>query len=343
MSVGVGVIGLGFMGATHIRACRRASEEGWDCSLVAVSDADPTRLTGEAPAHGNIDTGREESLFDPNEVRTSVDPGELITDERVDLVVVSVYTDMHVELAMAALAAGKHVLVEKPLARSVEEAAPLVEAARASNRLCVPAMCMRFWPGWTETRELVESGAWGGLRSLSIRRIGARPAWASTFYGDEARSGGAMLDLHIHDADFVMHAIGRPDAVFATGSPRRVCAQFLFEDGPAPVAAEGAWVDHAGYGFRMGYTAEFEGGVLTFDLARDEPLYESVGDERRAREVASGTGYDWQMRAVVDVIKGGRQQRDLPTAREGADALAIIEAERASFERGQAVGVDWPA
>ncbi|MCA9288319.1 MAG: Gfo/Idh/MocA family oxidoreductase, partial [Phycisphaerales bacterium] len=107
----VGVIGLGFMGSTHVRCYQAATLAGVACRLDAVADQDGARLTGTAAIAGNIGTGTPERLFDPARVRTYSRPPDLIADPAIDAVSICTYTRSHVDLAIAALHAGKHVLV----------------------------------------------------------------------------------------------------------------------------------------------------------------------------------------------------------------------------------------
>ncbi|MBY0308938.1 MAG: Gfo/Idh/MocA family oxidoreductase, partial [Phycisphaerales bacterium] len=173
--IGVGVIGMGFMGANHARAYVAAARDGTACRLVAVSDPSPERLSGGTPAGGNIKAGADLPLFDPAEVTGYTRAEDLLRDGRVNLVSVCTPTDTHVELALAALQAGKHVLLEKPVALASAEVARLAEAARGAGTLCMPAMCMRFWPGWTFLRDAVRDGRFGALRALSLHRLGSGP------------------------------------------------------------------------------------------------------------------------------------------------------------------------
>src|SRR5438105_1792942 len=101
----IGVIGLGFMGATHIRAYHSAAAAGIPCSLVAVADRMRERLNGRfaAPPTGNLDTGASEQVFDPGEVRGYIDPRELLEDRRIHAVSICTHTDTHVDLGVAAL------------------------------------------------------------------------------------------------------------------------------------------------------------------------------------------------------------------------------------------------
>src|SRR5437764_10333351 len=115
----VGVIGLGFMGATHIAAYTAARAAGFACELVAVCDPKASRRRGELwDVGGNAvsDTSGRKLAFDPQRVRAVERPEQLLADPNVQLVSICTRTDTHVELSIAALKAGKHVLIEKPVA-----------------------------------------------------------------------------------------------------------------------------------------------------------------------------------------------------------------------------------
>src|SRR3954468_21614645 len=115
--IGVGVIGLGFMGQIHVRAYQSAAADGLPCELRAVCDPDSARLTGHPSAAGNLGPGPgAQPLFDPAHVRGHTDADSLLADPSINLVSICTYTDSHVDLALRALRAGKHVLVEKPVA-----------------------------------------------------------------------------------------------------------------------------------------------------------------------------------------------------------------------------------
>src|SRR5690554_1888149 len=114
----IGIIGLGFMGATHVGAFRAARDAGFANDLVAVCDRKPSRRAGELDdVGGNLATsGRESRAFDPSIVRGYERAEDLIADPGIDLISICTRTDTHVELTIRALEAGKHVLIEKPVA-----------------------------------------------------------------------------------------------------------------------------------------------------------------------------------------------------------------------------------
>ncbi|MEN0019991.1 MAG: Gfo/Idh/MocA family oxidoreductase, partial [Planctomycetota bacterium] len=335
----VGVIGLGFMGRTHLAAYRHADAHSQPCRVVAVADRNTERLAGRASPAGNIATEAEDQpAFDPKQTHACEEPQELLADPGVELVSICTPTDSHVDLTIAAIESGKHVLVEKPLAVRSCDAKRVADAARASDRIVMPAMCMRFWPAWAHAKRVIDSGEFGPVRSATFHRLGSMPAWGKSFYSDDARSGGALVDLHIHDADFVLHCFGRPDAVTSTGSPNHLTTLYSFYDGPAHIVAEGGWGHASGFGFKMRYVIAFNRVTLDFDLARDPQLL--LCDESAARpiELPPTTGYDEQALAILAAV---RSSKPAPVACDDAVAgLELLEAERESLRTGSTLRLE---
>lgn len=349
--LGVGVIGLGFMGRTHVGAYQAAARDLGACELVAVCDSSPDRLTGEPVAVGNLGTAANEpKLFDPSKVRGYTDPDEFFADPRLSIVSICTYTDSHVDLAVRALRAGKHVLVEKPVSIDPAQVRRLAEVARSSGRLCMPAMCMRFWPGWdwlhdriTESRRNergTAGAALGNVLSATFQRLGSGPSWGPAFYRDEARSGGALVDLHIHDADFISWCFGAPARVFAAGSARHLTALYRFKDGPNHVTAEGAWDLAPTAGFRMRFLVNFENASADFDLSRKPALLLHTESGSTEIPLSVLSGYDRQVRHFIETAaSGGTPHASLE---EAARVAELLQHERESIERGSSVGLTAP-
>lgn len=332
--IGVGIIGMGFMGWRHAESYAWASSRGAACDVVAVHDHERARC--DAPAtEGNISGsgGRAQPTW-----RACASVDELLSDPRVQLVSVCTPTVTHVEVARRALEAGKHVLVEKPVGLTAGEVRVLVDAARRASTLCVPAHCMRFWPGWDWLRGVIVSGEFGRVRSATFMRAGALPRWSSA-YSDVAKSGGVLGDFHIHDADFVLWALGRPRAVCATGDDMHVTTMYRFEgNGPAHVTAEAGWTRSTTSGFRMRYTVAFERATAEFEMGREPALVLSDDAGSRAIALPEGTGYDRQIEHVVRAVGEGR--RDVRVTMDDALAVAeLLDAERESLRLGAWVDV----
>jgi predicted dehydrogenase len=313
------------MGRTHARAYQSAAAAGLPCELLAVCDRGDA---GSGASSGNLATGDDQLVLDPERVRAYAQADDILADRRIELVSVCTYTDTHVDLAIRALRAGKHVLVEKPVAITSAAVRRLAEEAAGSDRLCMPAMCMRFWNGWDWLRDRIAEATYGAVKSAQFQRLGAGPSWAGGFYRDFSRSGGALWDLHIHDADFISWCFGRPVAVSSTGTPEHLTTLYRFERGPSHVTAEGGWDLSAAAGFRMKYLITFEGATVEFDLARGVTVFKRGDPERITFDEM--TAYQREIRYFVDAVaRGDRNLR--ATMSDAVGVAELLEAERASL------------
>jgi predicted dehydrogenase len=336
----VGVIGLGVMGGTHIGAYARAAAAGWACAVTAVCDEDAKRRAGDFPGAANLPTGAV--AFDPKSVRAYADPTEMFADREIDLIDICTPTDSHVDLAIAALRAGKHVMVEKPVAIVTEPIRKLVKAAVLSGRLCMPAMCMRFWPAWAWLKQRIDDHQFGKLRALHLQRVGAMPTW-SPFFMNVDRSGGAAVDLHIHDCDFVHFCLGRPAAVTSAGHVNHLTTVYHYDDPSLHVVAHGGWLA-PGTPFRMRYIAEFEHATADFDIGRADQLLLAKSDslEPSPLDVGGLNGYDVEVRHLLDTIVEGKGNDQLIATMDGAVDVAItLETEQYAAECGKRVAITW--
>ena len=334
--VNVGIVGLGFMGITHIKAYQQIK----DARIVAVCDAIRPPVNGViAGVSGNI-TGSD-AIHLGRGVRVYRELAELLADADVELVDLCVPTPLHPPQAIAALRAGRHVICEKPLARTSALARNIVQAAKSAKGFFMPAMCMRFWPGWAWLRELSERKTYGKVLAARFRRVSAPPGWSRASYFKGGDSGGALLDLHIHDTDFVQFLFGRPLSVFSTGLSRfsgaidHVVTQYEVRGG-APVYAEGSWLLASGFG--MSYTVMFERATVDFDSARgaDALRVDEEGKPSRVLRAKGGDGYDGELRHMIRAIQTANAP-SIVTARDGLSAVEICEAEEKSVKTGRVV------
>jgi len=319
----IGIIGLGMMGRTHYEAYQEIGG-----NVIAVADQDPKRAAGDlSGTGGNVLQGGLTHL--PMEkIRGTTNANELIALKDVDIVDVCVPTTQHVDVAIAALQGGKHVLCEKPLARTSADGERIAAAAREGKGFFMPAMCMRFWPQWVWLKQAVAEKRYGKVLSATFRRLAQMPAG---WYRNGTMSGGAALDLHIHDTDFVQHVFGMPKAVASRGYTRtsgeidHIATQFVYDDVPL-VTAEGGWSLAAGYGFTMQYTVNFENATADYDLAREQPLRVSKDGQTEAIDAGPGFGYAAELRYFIDCVKKG-QRPTVVTADDAVRSIRLIEAE----------------
>ena len=334
----IGIIGLGFMGRMHYDTYAKLPE----ARVVAVCDADPRRAAGDlSGGWGNV-AGATTRHLPMERIRGTTDPAALMAMPEVDIVDICLPTPAHVPMVTAALAAGKHVLCEKPIARSSDEARQIAVAAASARGMFMPAMCLRFWPEWEWLKQAVVGRHFGTLRSLSIRRLGTMPAG---WFSNGKLSGGAILDLHIHDTDFIYYLFGKPMAVFSRGhhGPSseidHVHSHYLYGDSAndnPTISAEGSWSMDAGWPFSMRYAVNFERASADYDSSRTPTLLLYAGGNKEEVAVSSQDGYAGELRYFVNSVSSG-QKPDRVTAADAVAGLEIVEAEKKSVETGDVV------
>lgn len=344
VSINVGILGTGFMAVAHLKAWAKVP----DVRMAALCNPSGRNLDGNfAGVDGNVGDGQPFRL-DMTGVKAFRDPAALFADPDIHVVDLTTPTKTHLTLALAALAAGKHVLVEKPLAGNGTEARRIAEAASAAalrGVFLMPAHCLRFWPEWAWVREAIADGRYGRVLSARFRRVAQPPAWGHGHFLNGATSGGALFDLHIHDADFVQFCFGKPRAVFASGHTKvsgaidHVLALYQVEGG-ATVSAEGSWAMSDGFGFSMAYTVNFERATADYELARGADALKLFipGQKPEVLHPLGGDGYIGELTYFAECIRSGRAP-SIVTADDGAAAVALCEAEAASIKSGKFITV----
>ena len=335
--VNVAVVGLGFMGVTHLRAYLANPL----ARVVAVCDAVRVPVNGVlAGVSGNIKKSDDIHLGAGVKVFRNLD--ELLADSEVHLVDLCTPTPLHPAQAIATLKAGKHVLCEKPLARTSAAAREILAVAAKSPGLLMPAMCMRFWPGWSWLKQVVTEQTYGKVLAANFRRVSQMPGWSTQgTYAGGLDLGGALFDLHIHDTDFVNFLFGKPASVFSSGvtgannSINHVVTQYHFPNGPA-VHAEGSWL--LALGFNMAYTLHCERATADFDLARGAEALRvtEFGQAPRTVPCDGPDGYGAEIGYLLECVAHGRPPQ-IVTGQDGLVALEICEAEEKSIRTGQPV------
>jgi predicted dehydrogenase len=247
---------------------------------------------------------------------------------------------------VAALEAGKHILCEKPMALSVEQCDDMLAAAKKSKGRFMVAQCIRFWPEYVYLKNAVEDGRFGQLRSLELRRQAGTPDYSlNNWILNPELSGGAILDLHVHDVDFCLYLLGKPAFVVAQGYQRaggsvdRVHSQWFYPGSERVTQLVGAWDMPSGYKFNMGFTAVFEKAALVFDMNPDVPLtLLEARKEPQRPELPTKDGYFAEIEHLIECIEQGRNPT-ISTPQESRDAVAIALAEKQSILSGKPVEI----
>ncbi len=252
------------------------------------------------------------------------------------------------------LEAGKHVLVEKPIALTTADADAMVAAAQAGGKLLMVAHVLPFFPEFAFAAEAVRSGRYGGLRAAHLSRVISKPDW-SPGIADANRSGGPAIDLHIHDTHFLGLVCGVPRAVQSRGVVERdavvhLTTQYLYDDPNLAVSAVSGTLSQAGRPFTHGFELYLERATLAFEFANlagqahvATPLSVILPDGTVERpELGSGDPIDafaGELDAAVASVASGEAAPPLSGAL-ARQALRICHAEIESVKTGRPVAIN---
>lgn len=300
----IGVAGLGFMGSTHLQAYKNVPH----VEIAAVCSSDKRKLAGDLSSiSGNLDRPGEAMDFGQAARYRTLD--ELFADSNIDAVDLCLPSHLHAPAAIQALNAGKHVLVEKPMALSGAECDGMVAAAKANGKVLMVAQVLRFWPDYLAAYNLIKSGDLGPVKVAFFRRKCAAPGWSKWMH-DREKGGGGVFDLLIHDFDFANYLFGKPQAIKARGVEEMAqgidLVEALLEYGGGPeVHISGGWHHPKSYPFSMEFTISCEGGTLDFHSGlRRLTLYRANGSSGEVK-LTETDGFQAECAAFAEACEKG--------------------------------------
>jgi predicted dehydrogenase len=332
----VGIVGLGFMGRMHYRCWSTTP----GATIAAVCEASPAVIAASRGASGGNVAGAADHVdLTGVPIYSSLD--ELLAAGAVDALSITLPTFLHPDTTVKALEAGVPVLCEKPMALSVADCDRMAAAAKASGKILQIGHCIRFWPEYVVTRELIESGTYGKVLAASFRRFSSAPTWSpDNWFADENRSGGQALDLHIHDSDYVHFAFGLPTSVSSVADgPGQgyIATQYQYgTDGPA-VVAESSWRMAPSFGFEMSFVVVLEKATITYDCTRT-PAFRvcPVDGEAFTPEVPAGDGYSREIEHFARAVRG-ESVPVVVTPEQSRETIRLVLAEKRSAREGRPV------
>jgi predicted dehydrogenase len=333
----VGIVGFGFMGRTHYR-CWKALK---DVEITAICEVNPKTAKDVKKTIGNI--GPTEDSIDLGRVELYDNLDKMLEKARLDAVSITLPTYLHADSSIKSLSAGLHVLCEKPMALNVEDCQIMIEAAEQSKKILQIGHCVRFWPEYALTRNIVKNRKYGRVIAATFQRLGAAPTWsADNWLMDEQLSGGMALDLHIHDTDFVRYLFGMPHAVYSTGAINdegklvHIVTQYIY-DNDKVVTAEGGWSMMPAFGFQMSFNVAMEKATIVYDLTRNPTLRLCpVDGEAYTPKLPAGDGWSLEIEHFAKMIHGEKIEQVITPA-EAMDSVQIVEAEKKSAAKREKV------
>lgn len=331
--VKVGLVGIGFMGRGHLDEYLRLEREGFAVKLTAICDIDPDKFQNIF-VKGNIDVGTGTYDFSKYNLYTDLD--EMLDKEELDFVDIALPTYLHAEASIKALDKGLHVLCEKPMALTSVECQAMIDAAERNQRKLMIGQCLRFWPAYEYLQETVVSGRFGKVVSAYFFRGGGPPRWSyQNWLLTKEKSGGCLLDQHIHDVDTINWLFGKPDAVSTVarnvipGSGYdAVSTNYIYSDGKV-VNAQDDWTLEGDFGFDMVFRVNFEKGNLVFEKGI---LTENPKEAKGHRpELSRDMGYYREIKYFVKAVTNDKPIT-VASPESTMETIKIAEAEHESAD-----------
>jgi predicted dehydrogenase len=227
------------------------------------------------------------------------------------------------------------------MALNVPDCDRMIAAARSAGKVLQIGHCIRFWPEYVVTRELIQSGKYGQVIAATFRRFSAMPTWSpDRWFADEQRSGGQPLDLHIHDADYIHYVFGLPAAVSSAADPPQsyISTHYHYDGGPA-VVAESTWRMAPSFGFEMSFVIILEQASILLDSTKS-PSFRVCPAEGApfTPEVPPGDGYSREIEHFARAVRG-ESVEPIVTAEQSRDTIRLVLAEKQSAREGRRVAL----
>lgn len=316
----VAILGCNYMGQMHAD-CYRMMEK---VQVVAVADLNLEVATSVAKPWG---------------AKVFQDATELINNTELDALDICLPTFLHTKFALQAMEKVPYIFIEKPVALSLQDCEILLKKQKETGAKVQVGHVIRFWDEYVYLKTIVKEKTYGEVVNASFRRLSPSPTWsANNWRKDNKLCGGAVVDLHIHDIDYMLDLFGTPQKSCCIknqkGEPNSyittICEYYGFV-----VSVEGTWYLPSSYPFEMYYRVVFEKAVVEFKQGRitvfDEDGNKEVDiskQEIRSDSFSQGNiselgGYYNELKYFVDCI---RTQTDvqIATLSEATKSLSFV-------------------
>lgn len=325
----VGLVGLGFIGKTHLKAYEQI--ENAEVKAILIRNG-----------------GKDHHLVAKYDLVEEYD--ELLTNKEIDIIDICLPTYLHEEYILKAANAGKDIICEKPLTLTVESAHRILQEVKSNQVRLFVGNVLRFWPEYELIKSYSESDRLRDIQMVHAKRLGQVPSWSSWFQYPE-KSGGALFDLHIHDIDFVHYLLGKVESVYAVGTKNRygawdhVMTTLTFNNG-SKAFVEASQRMPKGYPFTMSFRAQTSHSVLDLHMAAGENIEHMENRNHRfwyythqskvKMKPDSSDAFQKELSYFVNCIENDEENQVIPLT-DVLYTLQLLEAIERSLEAGSEI------
>lgn len=337
----VGLVGLGFMGSSHVGIYERLMKENAPVQLVAICDVNEEKRTGKL-TQGNIDIS--DQSIDFNKFNFYTDMEKMIDEEDLDYVDLCIPTYIHAPYAIKAMEKGMHVFCEKPMAISTEACQEMIDASKKYQKFLMIGQTLRFFPSYQYIRDTIESGRYGELNEVALFRGGTTPLWSwENWMLNREKSGGCLLDQHIHDVDTLNWLLGSPKGVSTQGKIYfqgsgydMVSTNYEYEN--MVVNAQDNWtINNDDFGFQMRFRFSFKNGTIMLehgnlvDFPNNKPSF--------TPDINPEDGYYLEIKHFMESILNNIDPQEACPLTSTMETIRIAEAEMQSADNNKFISL----
>ena len=323
------VIGGGTMGRVHLNAYSRIKS----AEIAAICDA-----------RGDV----AEELARNYGAQAFMDVKKLFAEAEFDVVDICTPTNTHLDYIKLAAAAAKDICCEKPLARTTGQAMEALRICQEAGVMLFPAQVLRWFPEFRKLHDLVESGAVGEPVEVRTSRCSAYPRGTDDWFADMKRSGGVVLDMIIHDFDWLRWCFGKVRRVYArglyeSGIPHTDYALVTLRfEGGVIAHVEGNWAKAGG--FETSVEVAGTEGLLSFESKDAAPITIEIKSKEEGKigvtvpeSPTLQDPYFLELEHFINCLEEGRKPE--VTAEDGMEAVRVAEAALRAISTGQPVSL----
>ncbi|MCU6712563.1 Gfo/Idh/MocA family oxidoreductase [Paenibacillus sp. J5C_2022] len=312
------VIGCGGMGRIHARA---------------ITDIEDVELVGVCDEH--FETAQ--AVADQSGTEAFATFAEMMDRTNPDIVNICLPTHLHKKYTIEAAMRGKHVICEKPIANSLEDAKEMMEVCKQNGVRLFIGHAQRFIPYYKQMQEKIAAGAIGKVGVAHMRHLGAYPGLRKEWYADPQKSGGVIIDLMIHDIETLQSIMGEVESVYAvnkkTDKMDYALVTLRFKSG-AIANMESFW----GYSGHFTYGYEFAGskGIIKFDSHDSATVFVRTPSSKGEPQLYLHDGFQYlEIKHFIACIQFNTEP--IVTSEDGYRALETALAAYQSVETGEPV------
>ncbi len=330
------IIGFGGLGKVHFRAYPEVKEKSCtEVQLVALCDIRESVFTEQTATNlGDSNVDLDLSNF---KLYNNVD--DLLANEELDFVVTALPTYLHEQIAVKAMKKGINVFSEKPMAINLEQAENMLNTSKEMGVKLMIGQCCRYESAYKALKEIYDSKEYGELLRADFWRLSPTPIWSwENWFLDEKKSGGAALDLHVHDVDIINWIMGMPKSVmsFATNYKTghdSIVTRYEYDD--KLVTCTGEWgCPSNSYPFNSGIFAKFE--KATVERRAGKFMIYTEDGQKIEKQLEKVNDYALEVIDFVDCIVNNKTSAINP-AESTLNTTKIALAEKESADKGEKV------